>query len=131
MGKQTLIMVHLFLLINFKKSEIMKKFILYSFLLFGLSIFSQNQSTLNISETEKQEMISQLEEMKTSFYSKVQSKYSQNLSASDKTELVQLYSNHKKKWNSKINLFSKKYNADPKFIVAIFNREESKMNCKH
>ena len=75
----------------------MKKFILTGFLLLGLSLFSQNQPKLNISETEKQEIINELEEMKTSFYTKVKSKRSQNLSASDKTELVQLYSNHKKK----------------------------------
>ena len=81
--------------------------------------------------TEEQVAPDELEEMKTSFYTKVKSKRSQNLSASDKTELVQLYSNHKKKWNSKINLFSKKYNTEPKFIVNIFNRGESKMNCKH
>jgi len=131
MGKQTLIVVHLFLVINFKKSEIMKKFILYSFLLFGLSIFSQNQSTLNISETEKQEMISQLEEMKTSFYSKVKSKYSHNMGESDKNELVQLYADFNKEWDSKINSFSRKYNTEPKVIVTFFNNEESKMNCKH
>ena len=131
MGKQTLIVVHLFLVINFKKSEIMKKFILYSFLLFGLSIFSQNQSTLNISETEKQEMISQLEEMKTSFYSKVKSKYSRNIGESDKNELVQLYSDFNREWDSKINSFSRKYNTEPKVIVTFFNNEESKMNCKH
>ena len=131
MGKQTLIVVHLFLVINFKKSEIMKKFILYSFLLFGLSLSSQNQSTLNISETEKQEMISQLEEMKTSFYSKVKSKYSRNLGESDKNELVQLYSDFNREWDSKINSFSRKYNTEPKVIVTFFNNEESKMNCKH
>ena len=131
MGKQTLIVVHLFLVINFKKSEIMKKFILYSFLLFGLSLSSQNQSTLNISETEKQEMISQLEEMKTSFYSKVKSKYSRNIGESDKNELVQLYSDFNREWDSKINSFSRKYNTEPKVIVTFFNNEESKMNCKH
>lgn len=131
MGKQTLIVVHLFLFINFKKSEIMKKFILYSFLLFGLSLFSQNQSTLNISETEKQEMISQLEEMKKSFYSKVESKYSHNMGESDKNELVQLYADFNKEWDSKVNSFSRKYNTEPKVIVTFFNNEESKMNCKH
>ena len=131
MGNQTLIKVHLFLHTNFNKTDIMKKFILSCFLLLGLSLFSQNQPKLNISETEKQEIINELEEMKTSFYSKVKSKGSQSLSESDKTELVQLYSEQKKKWNNKINFFSKKYNVDAKFVVAIFNRGESKMNCKH
>ena len=109
----------------------MKKFILTGFLLLGLSLFSQNQPKLNISETEKQEIINELEEMKTSFYSKVKSKRLQNLSATDKTELVQLYSEHKKKWNNTINLLSKKYNTDAKFILDIFKQGELKMNCKH
>jgi hypothetical protein len=131
MDKQTLIKVHLFLHTNFNKTDIMKKFILTGFLLLGLSLFSQNQPKLNISETEKQEIINELEEMKTSFYSKVKSKGSQNLSASDKTELVQLYSEHKKKWNNTINLLSKKYNTDAKFILDIYKQGELKMNCKH
>lgn len=131
MDNQTLIKVHLFLHTNFNKTDIMKKFILTGFLLLGLSLFSQNQSKLNISETEKQEIINELEEMKTSFYSKVKSKGSQNLSASDKTELVHLYSEHKKKWNNTINLLSKKYNTDAKFILDIFKQGELKMNCKH
>ncbi len=109
----------------------MKKFILSCFLLLGLSLFSQNQPKLNISETEKQEIINELEEMKTSFYSKVKSKRSQNLSESDKTELVQLYSEHKKRWNNKINLFSKKYSVDPRLIVEIFSHGELSMNCNH
>lgn len=109
----------------------MKKFILSCFLLLGLSSFSQNQPKLNISETEKQEIINELEEMKTSFYSKVKSKGSKNLSESDKTELIQLYSEHKKKWKNTINLFSKKYNTDAKFILEIFSHGELSMNCNH
>lgn len=131
MDNQTLIKVHLFLHTNFNKTDIMKKFILTGFLLLGLSLFSQNQPKLNISETEKQEIINELEEMKTSFYSKVKSKRLQNLSATDKTELVQLYSEHTKKWNNTINLLSKKYNTDAKFILDIFKQGELKMNCKH
>ena len=126
MGKQTLIVVHLFLVINFKKTEIMKKFILYSFLLFGLSLFSQNQSTLNISETEKQEMINELEEMRTTFYSVIKSKYSHNMGNSDKDEIAQLYSDFNKEWNKKINSLSKKYAVEPKQVIQILAKNGSK-----